>query len=86
MSSPIFCCNDIKPYRPQYLDHETKFTSFKQWAAFPTKSSPATPNVNTGGSNINNMAAPFAVQLVQQVNYGPLMSKRYFIPRKDDSN
>jgi hypothetical protein len=29
---------------------------------------------------------PFAVQLVRQVNYGPLESKRYFIPAKNGEN
>ncbi|KAJ9144229.1 hypothetical protein NKR23_g6238 [Pleurostoma richardsiae] len=29
---------------------------------------------------------PFAVQLVRQVNYGPLESKRYFIPTEGEEN
>lgn len=29
---------------------------------------------------MNSYTPPFAIQLVQQVNYGPLESKRYFVP------
>jgi hypothetical protein len=28
---------------------------------------------------------PYAIQLVKQVNYGPLESKRYFAPLDDDA-
>ncbi|KAK4068683.1 hypothetical protein Purlil1_13730 [Purpureocillium lilacinum] len=77
MSSTIFCCGQITPYRPQHLSHESKFTSFLAWAAFPRKSSVG--NVPVSG----DIAAPFAIQLVRQVNFGPLESKRYFIPCTD---
>ena len=32
----------------------------------------------------NDVAVPYAVQLVRQINYGPLESKRYFIPSGQD--
>jgi hypothetical protein len=44
------------------------------WAKFP-KESTAT-NLETPNSD---MASLFVVQLVRQVNYGPLESKRYFV-------
>lgn len=73
--SSIFCCGAIRPYRPQHLSHESKFTSFEAWAAFPRES-------RVG--NVNGVDAPFAIQLVRQVNFGPLESKRYFIPREGE--
>jgi hypothetical protein len=44
------------------------------WASFPKESSPE------GDVNVSNVAPSFAVQLVRQVNFGALESKRYFIP------
>ena len=34
--------------------------------------------------DLTELNPPFAVQLVRQVNYGPLESKRYFIPAGDE--
>ncbi len=73
----LFCCSSIKPYRPQHLLHQTKFTAFLAWAKFPRTAAP-----NTGGDgkvDMTELKPEFAVQLVQQVNYGPLESKRYFV-------
>jgi len=80
--SSIFCCNSIKPYRPARLLHEDKFTAFAAWAEFPKESSPSTTD---GDKKIDLVALkpPYAIQLVRQVNYGPLESKRYFIPQED---
>lgn len=80
MSSPIFCCSAIMQYRPQHLSHESKFTSFVSWATFPKES---------GIGNVTSLVsvnAPFAIQFVQQVNYGPLECKRYFIPHGGPEN
>jgi hypothetical protein len=74
----LFCCTDIEGYRPRYLDHESKFTSFMAWAAFPRASSPG-GNANSG-VDLSESKPAYAVQLVRQVNYGPLESKRYFVP------
>ncbi|KAM3558131.1 hypothetical protein MY1884_004151 [Beauveria asiatica] len=74
MATSIFCCAAIAPYRPQRLMHEDKFDSFCNWAAFPKQS-----RVESA-SGTKLPSAGFAVQLVRQVNYGPLESKRYFIP------
>jgi hypothetical protein len=76
--SSIFCCESAKPYRPQYLEHQAKFTTFLAWARFPRTAAPS-----SGGDqkvDLIELKAPFAIQLVRQVNYGPLESKRYFIP------
>ncbi|KAH8680339.1 hypothetical protein BGZ61DRAFT_535409 [Ilyonectria robusta] len=82
--SSLFCCSDIKPYRPQYLSYETMFTTFMHWAAFPRQASPS------GGDDVKvdliDHPPSFAVQLVRQVNYGPLESKRYFIPVEGKAN
>jgi hypothetical protein len=74
--SPLFCCASIKPFRPQHLAHQTKFTTFMAWANFPMDTSPNTGNE----TNLTDLKPPYAVQLVRQVNYGALESKRYFIP------
>ncbi len=74
MSSP-FCCDSIKTYRPGYLQHELKFTTFMAWARFPTVVTPS-----DGAVDLTELNPAFAIQLVRQVNYGPLESKRYFIP------
>jgi hypothetical protein len=44
------------------------------WASFPRESA------TEADVNMSNAAPTFAVQLVRQVNFGPLESKRYFIP------
>lgn len=44
------------------------------WAAYPHSAAP------TEDSALDSYTPPFAIQLVQQVNYGPLESKRYFVP------
>jgi len=79
----VFCCTDILPYKPSKVDHELKFTSFLEWGNFPRRSSPYDP---TDGSNRRNSTLdskwPYAIQLVQQVNYGALESKRYFVPQE----
>ncbi|KAM0243090.1 hypothetical protein ACHAP5_006971 [Fusarium lateritium] len=72
--SSLFCCSSVEPYRSQYLSHQSKFNNFMAWASFPTESSPE------GDVNMSNIVPSFAVQLVRQVNFGPLESKRYFIP------
>ncbi|TPX14569.1 uncharacterized protein E0L32_005261 [Thyridium curvatum] len=76
--STLFCCGEIRPYRPQYLQHEAKFTRFMAWAAYPKDVTSEKAEVNLAELNPS-----FAVQLVRQVNYGALESKRYFIPHDD---
>ncbi|KAF5679192.1 major facilitator superfamily transporter [Fusarium heterosporum] len=72
----LFCCSGIKPYRPQYLTHQSKFNNFISWASFPKESSPDEAWPDTTPS--------YAVQLVRQVNFGRLESKRYFVPTGPD--
>ena len=79
MPSPLFCCASIEPYRPQRLDHEPKFTQFLTWAAFPREAS-IEPSLANPDDDWTRDCPPFAVQLVKQVNFGALESKRYFIP------
>lgn len=71
----LFCCDSIKPYRPQALSHEPKFVQFMNW----TKSNTTEAAPPTGSVDLVEMAPDFAVQLVRQVNFGPLESKRYFV-------
>jgi hypothetical protein len=55
-----------------------------QWASYPRET---TPRRREDGQSISaDFNPPFAVQLVRQVNYGPLESKRYFIPTEGEEN
>ncbi|KAF4970213.1 hypothetical protein FSARC_2699 [Fusarium sarcochroum] len=76
--SSLFCCDAIKPYRPQHLSHQSKFNNFMAWGSFPRASS--VENDDKPSHDLSQVAPLYAVQLVQQVNFGPLESKRYFIP------
>ncbi|KAJ8133249.1 hypothetical protein O1611_g370 [Lasiodiplodia mahajangana] len=75
--SSIFCCSSITPYRPRRLDHESKFSSFMGWA----KSDPTEP---ANGSSLVS-GAPYGVQVVRQVNFGPQESIRYFVADNSSS-
>lgn len=77
--SPIFCYSSIAPYREARLTHEGKFLRFMAWARHSESSSPVTGS-DSYFRNPNNNIPEFAVQFVQQVNYGPVEAKRYFIP------
>lgn len=70
----LFCCDSIKPYRPQVLSHEPKFVQFMNWTKSTTDVAPP-----TGSVDLVELSPEFAVQLVRQVNFGPLESKRYFV-------
>lgn len=71
----LFCCGSVQPYRPQILSHEPKLRAFQSWAAYPRDSTASQDAVD-----LLALKPEFAVQLVRQVNYGPLESKRYFVP------
>lgn len=75
----LFCCDSIKPYRPQGLSHESKFVQFMNW----TKSTPEAA-LPTSSVDLVEMEPDFVVQLVRQVNFGPLESKRYFVRTEPD--
>ena len=77
--SAIFCCSSISPYRPRQLDHEANLRSFVHWASLQT-----TALVPVDGSLVSS--APYAIQLVKQVNYGPQESTRYFFPASNGSD
>ena len=82
----IFCCSNLQPFRPTRTDHEAKFTSFFGWAKFPTTVAVVNPAAGAEKSKIlQDSNWPYAIQLVKQVNYGPLESKRYFVPLDDDT-
>jgi hypothetical protein len=57
------------------IDHEQKFRTFKTWAA--TTGSTSTNSIPSDTSILGNSSS-YVVQIVRQVNYGPLESKRYF--------
>lgn len=68
----LFCCSSIAPYKAQRIDHEQKFRDFMSWATSCSSSSP------TDVPTSDLAKADYIVQLVRQINYGPIESKRYF--------
>lgn len=59
------------------LKYEAQFRAFIQWAAFPRESA-----IQHSADESNKLAVldkPYVIQLVKQVNYGALESKRYFV-------
>jgi hypothetical protein len=72
---PIFCCSSVQPYRHTTLDHEHKFRAFKTWVAAPHN---ATKEAPTPEANLLENKATYILQVVRQINFGPLESKRYF--------
>jgi hypothetical protein len=74
-SSTLFCCTSIQGYKSMTTSHEHKFKEFMAWAKHPRES--------TQASEPRDLTSPptsHVIQLVRQVNYGPLESKRYFVP------
>lgn len=65
-----------KPYKSRRLDHEGKFDSFMDWVN-------TSDTVDIQNAELPDLDPPFAVQLGRQVNFGPLESKKYFIPTND---
>lgn len=62
------------------MDHDAKFRVFSDWASYP-KSSSVVEDADDA-STLDKSDGYFAMQVVQQVNFGPLESKRYFITAK----
>lgn len=69
----LFCYQSIAPYKAQRINLEHKFANFMAWAK-ATDSSMSSPSELKGELT----DADHVVQLVRQVNFGPLESKRYF--------
>jgi hypothetical protein len=76
----VFCCSSIQPFKPRIIDHEQKFRTFKAWAE--RAGSTSANSVNSDISILSN-GSPYVVQVVRQVNYGPIESKRYFAHGSD---
>ena len=52
------------------------FTTFMEWASFPKTCE--VPSGASGTVNLADTKPDYVIQLVRQVNYGPLESRRYF--------
>lgn len=76
--SSLFCCAGVKPYKPSYLQHQSKFNEFMTWAGFPKESCQSKDEID-----LDEMNPEFVVQLVRQANYGPLEATRYFAKTRD---
>jgi hypothetical protein len=73
----FFCCSSIEPFRPRIIEAEAKFNMFLNWTR--TSQAASTNEIqNVTEILSSNNHSCFVVQLVRQVNYGPLESKRYF--------
>jgi hypothetical protein len=72
--SSIFCCANVQPYKNRTLSHESKFRIFMAWANYPKQST-----ITAGEAAPEASTTTLAIQIVKQVNYGPLESKRYFV-------
>lgn len=82
MEDNVFCCSYLQPGRSETFDHEPKFTDFISWAkreSLGTSGATGKPNSTPSGTELY----PYAVELVKQVDYGPLESKRYFVPKSN---
>jgi hypothetical protein len=75
MSPSLFCCPALQPFKPRRTDHEPKFAAFMAWGR------------DAGdGEGADLDAAPYVIQLVREINYGPIESKRYFAKNKNDND
>lgn len=81
MAQPTFCCDNIKPYpRASRTDHDGKFNPYIKVASDTTAKDSKT---STAGSTDSNQPAdqyPYIIQFVKQVNYGPVVFRRFFAP------
>ncbi|KUJ21224.1 uncharacterized protein LY89DRAFT_550680, partial [Mollisia scopiformis] len=77
---PIFCCSSIRPYRPQKLSHEAKFTAFMEQATALATIVPTTFDAVA----LLNKETSYVVQVVRQVNYGAVEWKKHFAYTKVD--
>lgn len=73
----VFCCSSIRPYRPQKLTYEAKFTSFIKRAE--SKAAITAPETPATTITLLNHTSAFVIQVVRQVNYGPIEWKKYFV-------
>jgi hypothetical protein len=76
--SSIFCCSSVQGYKNRTLSHEPKFRAFMNWAEYLKESSITPADVTPDANSVT-----LAIQVVKQVNYGPLESKRYFLQTSD---
>ncbi|KAG8980730.1 hypothetical protein FRB94_005899 [Tulasnella sp. JGI-2019a] len=79
MSGEIFCCSSATPYRSIRTDHDPKFTAF---LTATTQSSIDALQDNATASDVQLSDKAFAVQVVRQINFGPVEWKRYFAPNQ----
>lgn len=66
-----------RPYRPQILSHEAKFAAFLRW--LPAAQEASTGETTEGRAILSDDSSAYVVQVVRQVNFGALESKRYFV-------
>lgn len=80
MAHSIFCCGNAQPYpRPTRTDNDGKFSPFIK-AAFDNDATGFASSSGSSGTETTAAQYPYVIQLVKQVNYGPLESKRFFAP------
>jgi hypothetical protein len=73
--APTFCCSQLRPFKPTRTDHEAKFEALLAWGKG------ADTDLQSDDDDITKLlgsSPSFVVQIVRQVNYGPLEFKRCF--------
>ncbi|KAF8854904.1 hypothetical protein BDZ45DRAFT_758060 [Acephala macrosclerotiorum] len=78
----VFCCSSIRPYRPQYLSYEGKFDAFMKYA----KASTTVPQDTSFTPIVPLSDDTYVVQVVRQVNFGPIEWKKYFANTKENES
>jgi len=71
--SSVFCCSRAQSYKNKNLSEESKFRAFLAWAEYPKESE----IYSTSKATVTTTT--YAIQIVKQVNFGPLESKRYYM-------
>lgn len=77
--SALLCCNGLQPYRAIRTEHDSKFTRFMAWAAYPQESAPPQGEITLDEDT-------YVIQMVRQVNFGPVEAKRYLAPGPSSNN
>lgn len=76
----VFCCTQIEPFKSKRIDSEENFTAFLNWAQ--SSQALSTHDYSDDVKTALDLNATYVIQLVQQINYGPQDSKRYFLSLK----
>ena len=76
MDNALFCCPNAAPHDIQPTDYDPRISAFITWAKNVTESTPVpmhqAPNFH------------YIIQLAERIKFGPIDSKRSFVPQGED--